>query len=160
MKLDAILSLALALVLVSPHASFAQQAVGASAAPWAGVKLVPPGDELVVNLKDGKTIKGRLVSASDNALVISRGDKTTAHELRNVQKVYRKVPSSGLSRTQIGTLAGLGAGAAIGGGLSSNDDFDAGWAVSIFALIGAGIGAIVGSISGSGRVKVLIYEAK
>jgi hypothetical protein len=160
MKLDILLSLTLAILLALPHASFAQQTPDAAAAPWAGVKLVPPGDELVVNLKDGKTVNGRLVSASDKMLVISHGDKTAALDQGDVQKVYRKVPRSGLSRTQIGTLVGLAAGAAIGGGLSSSNDFEAGWAVSIFALIGAGIGAIVGSISGSGRVKVLIYDAK
>lgn len=160
MKLNPLLSLSLALLLLSPHASFAQQSTDQAAALWAGVRLVPPGDEMIVNLKDGKTVNGRLVSASDKTLVVSRGDKTTALDQANVQKVYRKVPRSGLTRTQIGTLTGLAAGAAIGGGLSSNNDIDAGWTVPIFALIGAGIGAIAGSMSGGGRVKVLIYEAK
>jgi hypothetical protein len=160
MKLHILLSLTLAILFALPPASFAQQTADTPASPWAGVKLVPPGDEIIVNLKDGKTVNGRLVSASDKSLVISRGDKSAALDQGTVQKVYRKVPRSGLSRTQIGTLVGLAAGAAIGGGLSSSNDFEAGWAVSIFALIGAGIGAIVGSIAGSGRVKVLIYEAK
>jgi hypothetical protein len=160
MKLNTLLSLALALLLILPHASLAQQATDPAAMPWAGVRLVPPGDELVVNLKDGRTVNGRLVSSSDNALIISRKDKTTTLDQSNVQKVYRKVPRSGLTRTQIGTLGGLAAGAALGGGLSSNNDFEAGWTVPIFALIGAGIGAIVGAMSGSSRVKVLIYEAK
>ena len=160
MKFNNLSSLALALLLVLPHASLARQAADPAATPWAGVRLVPPGDELVVSLKDGRTVSGRLVSSSDNALVISRKDKTATLDRDNVQKVYRKVPKSGLTRTQIGTLSGLGAGAAIGAGLSSNDDVEAAWTVPIFALIGAGIGALVGAVSGSNRVKVLIYEAK
>ena len=160
MKFNTLLSLALALLLILPHASFARQATDPDATPWAGVRLVPPGDELVVGLKDGRTVKGRLVSSSDSALVISRKDKTATLDRATVKKVYRKVPKSGITRTQIGTLSGLGIGAAIGAGLSSNDDVEAGWAISIFALIGAGIGALIGAVSGSNRVNVLIYEAK
>ena len=160
MKLNSLLSLSLSLLIVLPHASFAQQAADPADSPWAGVKLVPPGDEMVVNIKDGKTINGRLVSASDKALVISRGDRTTTIDQANVQKVYRKVPKSGLTRTQIGTLTGMAAGAALGAGLGASDDVEVGWTIPIFALIGAGIGAIAGSMSGGRRVKVLIYEAK
>ena len=160
MKLNPLLSLSLSLLLVLPHASFAHQSNDSADAPWVGVKLVPPGDEIIVNLKDGKTINGRLVSASDKALVISRGDKTTTLDQANVHKVYRKVPKSGITRTQIGTLTGLAAGAAVGGGLGANDDIEVGWTVPIFALIGAGIGAIAGSMAGGKHAKVLIYEAK
>ena len=160
MKLNSLLSLSLSLLLVLPHASLAQQATNTADAPWAGVKLVPPGDELVVNLKNGKTINGRLVSASDKALVISRGDKTTTLDQAEVNKVYRKVPKTGITRTQIGTLTGLAAGAAIGAGLGANEDVEIGWTMPIFALIGAGIGAVAGSMSGGKRVNVLIYEAK
>ena len=160
MKLNSLLSLSLSLLLVLPHASLAQQSTDPAETPWAGVKLVPPGDEIVVDLKDGKTINGRLVSATDKALVISRGDRTTAIDQVSVQKVYRKVPKSGLTRTQIGTLTGMAAGAALGGGLGASEDVEVGWTIPIFALIGAGIGAIAGSMSGGRRVKVLIYEAK
>lgn len=160
MKLNSLLSLSLSLLLVLPHASLAQQSTDPAETPWAGVKLVPPGDEIVVDLKDGKTINGRLVSATDKALVISRGDRTTTIDQVSVQKVYRKVPKSGLTRTQIGTLTGMAAGAALGGGLGASEDVEVGWTIPIFALIGAGIGAIAGSMSGGRRVKVLIYEAK
>ena len=160
MKLNSLLSLSLSLLLVLPHASLAQQSTDPAETPWAGVKLVPPGDEIVVDLKDGKTINGRLVSATDKALVISRGDRTATIDQVSVQKVYRKVPKSGLTRTQIGTLTGMAAGAALGGGLGASEDVEVGWTIPIFALIGAGIGAIAGSMSGGRRVKVLIYEAK
>ena len=160
MKLSSLLSLSLSLLLALPHASFAQQVIDPADTPWAGVKLVPPGDEMVVALKDGKTINGRLVNATDKALVISRGDRTITIDQVSVQKVYRKVPKSGLRRTQIGTLTGMAAGAALGGGLGANDDVEVGWTIPIFALMGAGIGAIAGSMSGGRRVKVLIYEAK
>ena len=160
MKLNTLLTLALPLLLILPHASFAQQATDPAAMLWNGVRLVPPGDELSVNLKDGRTVNGRLISSSDTALIISRKDRTTSLDRSDVQKIYRKVPRSGLTRTQIGTLGGLAGGVAFGAGLSSNDDVEAGWVIPIFALIGAGIGAIVGAMSGSNRVKVLIYEAK
>ncbi len=160
MKFNSLLSFSLSLLLVLPHASFAQQTTDPAAAPWAGVKLVPPGDEIVVNLKDGKTINGRLVSASDKALIISRGDKTTTLDQANVKKVYRKVPKTGLTHTQIGTMTGLAAGAAIGAGVGVNEDVEVGWTIPIFALMGAGIGAVVGAMSGGRSVKVLIYEAK
>jgi hypothetical protein len=160
MKLNPLLSFSLSLLLVLPHAAFAQQSADPADSPWASVKLVPPGDEMEINLKDGKTINGRLVNATDKALVISRGDRTTTIDQANVQKVYRKVPKSGITRTQIGTLTGMAAGAALGGGLGASQDVDVGWTIPIFALMGAGIGAIAGSMSGGRRVKVLIYQAK
>ena len=160
MKLNSLLSLSLSLLLVLPHASLAQQATDPAETPWAGVKLVPPGDEIVVDLKDGKTISGRLVNATDKALVISRKDKTATIDQLSVQKVYRKVPETGLTRTQIGTLTGMAAGAALGAGLGASEDVEVGWTIPIIALIGAGIGAIAGYTSGVGRGKVLIYQAK
>lgn len=160
MKINSLLSLSLSLLLLLPHASFARQSTNAADAPWAGVKLVPPGDEMVVELKNAKTVNGRLVSASDSGLVISHGDKTTTIDQVDVKKVYRKVPRSGLTRTQIGTLTGLAGGAAVGAGLGASEDVEVGWTIPIFALIGAGIGAVAGSVAGGRRVKILIYEAK
>ena len=37
---------------------------------WTRVQAVPPGDELVVKLTDGKKVKGRVSSVSDTGLAL------------------------------------------------------------------------------------------
>lgn len=42
---------------------------------WAAVNVVPRGEELIVKLRDGRKVKGRLQEVSDDGAVLSRGGR-------------------------------------------------------------------------------------
>ena len=157
------LGLAFLILLTHPAISLAQ---GASAPnEWSMVKAVPPGDELVVKLKNGQSIKGRLRVISDIHLTLARGKKSFDIDRQDVRQIHRVVPKSAARPT----LIGAGTGAAIGAaGIavaaaadeSGGDDGEVAAAILGVALLGAGIGALVGLAFGSRQKKVLIYEAR
>jgi hypothetical protein len=157
------LGLAFLMLLTHPSVSLAQGAPAPN--EWSIVKAVPPGDELVVKLKNGQTIKGRLKVISDVHLTLARGQKSFDIDRQDVRQIHRIVPKSAAKPT----LIGAGTGAAIGaGGIaiavaadeSGGDDGEAAAAILGVALLGAGIGALVGLAFGSREKKVLIYEAR
>lgn len=157
------LALALLVLLTHPSISLAQGAPAPN--EWSVVKTVPPGDELVVRLKNGQTIKGRLRVVSDIHLTLARGKKSFDLDRQDVRQIYRIVPKSAAKPA----LIGAGTGAAIGaGGIavavaadeSGGDDGEAAAAILGVAILGAGIGAIVGLAFGSRQKKVLIYESR
>jgi hypothetical protein len=157
------LALTFLVLLTHPSISLAQGAPAPS--EWAVVKTVPPGDELVVKLKNGKTIKGRLKVISDVHLTLARGQKSFDIDHQDVRQIHRIVPKSAARPA----LIGAGTGAAIGaGGIAiavaadetGGDDGEAAAAILGVAIIGAGIGALVGLAFGSKQKKVLIYEAR
>ena len=157
------LGLAFLILLTHPSISLAQDAPAPN--EWSILKAVPPGDELVVKLKDGRTVKGRLRAVSDIHLTLSRGRKSFDIDRQDARQVYRIVPKSAARST----LIGAGAGAAIGtAGIavaaaadeSGGDDGEVAAAILGVAILGAGIGALVGLAFGSRQKKVLIYEAR
>ena len=157
------LALAFLILLTHPSISLAQHAPAPS--EWSVVKAVPPGDKLVVKLKNGQTIKGRLKAISDVHLTLARDQKSFDIDRQEVRQIHRIVPKSAAKPA----LIGAGTGAAIGaGGIaiavaadeSGGDDGEAAAAILGVALLGAGIGALVGLIFGSRQKKVLIYEAR
>src|SRR5688572_13023994 len=102
------LALAFLILLTHPSVSLAQGAPVPR--EWSVVKAVPPGDEVVVKLKDGRTIKGRLRIISDLHLTLTRGKKSFDLDRQDVRQIHRIVPKSAAKPT----LLGAGAGAAIG----------------------------------------------
>jgi hypothetical protein len=157
------LGLVFLILLTHPTVSFAQTAP----APyeWTAVTRVPPGDELVVRLTNGRTVKGRLKSISDTELTLTRSKRDVNVARQDVRRIHRVVPKSAAKPT----LIGAGTGAAIGaGGIaiaaaadeSGGDDGEVAAAIIGVAILGAGIGALVGLIFGSKEKKVLIYEAR
>ena len=157
------LALASLILLTHPSISLAQDAPAPR--EWSAVKTVPPGDELVVKLQSGQTIKGRLKVISDIHLTLARGKRSFDIDRQDVRQIHRVVPKSAAKPT----LIGAGAGAAIGtAGLAiaaAADDTGGseGELAAAFvgvAIIGAGIGALVGLAFGSREKKVLIYEAR
>lgn len=120
---------------------------------------------MVVKLQSGQTIKGRLKVISDIHLTLARGKRSFDIDRQDVRQIHRVVPKSAAKPT----LIGAGAGAAIGtAGLAiaaAADDTGGseGELAAAFvgvAIIGAGIGALVGLAFGSREKKVLIYEAR
>lgn len=157
------LGLAFLILLTHPSISLAQGAPSPN--EWSILKAVPPGDQLVVKRKDGQTIKGRLKVISDVHLTLARGQKSFDIDRQDVRQIHRIVPKSAAKAT----LIGAGTGAAIGtAGIaiaaaadeSGGDDGEVAAAILGVALLGAGIGALVGLAFGSRQKKVLIYEAR
>lgn len=151
-----VISIAIVALLAHSPAVKAQQARGVTS-DWSGVKAIPPGDELVVKLKDGKTVKGRLVSVSDTTLTLSRKNKATELAQGNIFRVYRIALKSGVgSKALIGAGIGAGSGIAVG---SLGDDNKAGLMLGL-GVIGAGLGALIGLAFADRHEQVLVYEAK
>ena len=129
---------------------------------WAGVEKVPPGDKLLVTLKDGKKHKGRLISASDTGLTLSGKKQSKEMDRESVQQIFRLMPKS----AEKATLIGAGVGFAIGTGITAsvcNSSFDKGTCWGFGMLIIGGPGAAAGALAGwgvgHGMERVLIYDA-
>ena len=154
--------------LGTPTHSLAQATDPIATGMWSGVEKVPPGEKLIVKLKDGKKVKGTLSSISDTGLTLVRGNRTTVLERENVLQVYRLVRKSAGTATRWGAISGGLLGGVLGLALYGADagPFHGG-NESVGALMGsiAGTGAIgagVGGVSGYALAKpkrrVLIYD--
>lgn len=155
------LALAFLILLTHPSVSLAQGAPVPR--EWSVVKAVPPGDEVVVKLKDGRTIKGRLRIISDLHLTLTRGKKSFDLDRQDVRQIHRIVPKSAAKPTLLGAGTGAAIGAAgIAVAAAADDtggtDGELAAAVIGVAVLGAGIGALVGLAFGSRQKKVLIYQ--
>jgi hypothetical protein len=117
----------------------------------------------MVKLKDGQTIKGRLRVISDIHLSLARGKKSYDLDRQDVRQIHRIVPKSAAKPTLIGAGAGAAigtAGIAVAAAADDTGGTDGELAAAVIgvAILGAGIGALVGLAFGSRQKKVLIYE--
>ena len=102
-------------LLGTPTDSLAQATAPVATGMWAGVERVPPGEKLVVKLKDGKKLKGRLVSVSDTGITLSRKNETMDLDRDRVQQIFRLMHKS----ARKAMLIGVGVGLAIGAGATA-----------------------------------------
>ena len=167
MKTKALMvNIVLLTLLANANTAIAQQ-VSDSARAWETVKALASGESLRVRLKDGKNVEGRVRSVSDTALVLTRGTGTNDLNRETVSKVYRLVPrSAGRSigkSAAMGAGIGFGIGAGVGIAGGTYEDLETAGLVGFLggfgALIGAGIGSLVGAVYIKPR-RGLIYEAK
>ncbi|MCI0337289.1 MAG: hypothetical protein L0226_06920 [Acidobacteria bacterium] len=127
---------------------------------WSIVEMLTDGEKLQIDLRSGKSLKGRLASVSNTGLSLSEGGKTISINRDDVSRVYQVI---GRTRGK-SALRGAGIGGAIGGGiglilyLPGRDDL-VGWLPASFAVLGAGIGVGVGAVFSGGQKRVLIYRA-
>ncbi len=128
---------------------------------WAAVQAVAVDDRLVVKQKDGKTIEGKMIEASETNLTMSRNGKViniTRDAIRQIEHSTGKAEKG--KWTAIGAGVGLGAGAGIGATKYRSDRDDYGIYPVMGALIGAGVGAATGFMFGASRRKrEVIYYA-
>lgn len=125
--------------------------------------------EIAVQTRDGKTSFGFLRVVSDNEIKVQIAGKKnlaateTAFDRQTVRKVWRANLRFGGRNIGKGALIGAGAGAGIGAigaaTAKDNDDGLAFAAVPIFALYGAGIGAVAGIfVRKSHKKGALVYS--
>lgn len=83
------------------------------------MREVPPGDELVIQLKDGKSVKGRMTSVTSDEISFTRKNQSEAVRRDSVSQIHqlRRKAEKG-KQAAIG--AGIGAGAGSGIGLARN----------------------------------------
>ncbi|HVF88093.1 MAG TPA: hypothetical protein VM866_10905 [Pyrinomonadaceae bacterium] len=167
MKIKALTVCALLFVATTnPALLLAQGTPETRVGAWADVQKIPPGDELEVKLKNGRTVKGRVSTTTDTKLGLVRDGKTTDIDRAEVFRIKLVVAKSTAKSTLIGAGTGAGAGAAVAAILLAADEGDSGdggvqaAVVTGFALIGTGIGALVGAGIGLRKRRVVIYEAK
>ncbi len=158
-KRTAILSLFIAITLLSSHAASAQQP--AASGEWASVQAVTNGDELIIKFKDGREMRGRLTSVADTGLSITRKNKEQTFGKAEIYQVYHLRRKAAKAKF---ALIGAGVGAVIGalaGKAKNSPPRDDGEIYLMLGTpIGAGVGALVGMVFGQGRRKrVLIYQA-
>ncbi len=133
---------------------------------WSRLSALESGSKLVVKLKNGETVKGKLSGVSETALSLSVKDKPVELMREDVFTVHQTTEKSAKKATLIGLGVGAGAGALVGkagtGGDSGFDFEKLDHAVTAgLAVLGAGAGAGIGYLVGrSGRKQVLIYQAR
>jgi hypothetical protein len=150
-------------LLAKPQKIVAQVTTAPVAGSWEGVKAIPPGDEMVVNLRNGQTLKGRLVTVSDTVLTIDHEQRATDISRGDLLRIYRLTAKSAKKSTLIGLSIGAGVGLASSGINAANHPIENGeyaLGILISGMIGAGIGSLTGYIIGSRKQRVLIYETK
>ena len=148
-------------LLGTPTESLAQATAPVATGMWAGVERVPPGEKLLVKLKDGKKLKGRLASVSDTGLTLSRKNKTMDVDREKVQQIFRLMPKSATKSALIGAGAGAAGGSAIGAVAGRDAFIKTAASVPIGATLFGGIGGVGGYAVGKARRKrVLIYDAQ
>jgi len=160
-----VIAFALMAMLVKPQVAFAQAPPAPIIGSWEALKSIPPGDEVRVGLRNGQKLKGRLISVSDTALTLARGDITTDVTRGDALRVHRVILKSAKRATLIGLgvgagVGGLGSGVAAASASGSGEAGEYGLAVLIYAAIGAGVGALIGYIAGSRKHRTLIYETR
>lgn len=151
-------------MLARPHAGFAQATPVPIVGSWEAIKAIPPGDEVRVRLRNGRTLMGRLINVSDTALTIELGKKTMDVTRADTLRVHRVITKSAKKATLIGLGIGAGIGGVGGGGLAAaagaQQPRDYAIVAGFLAAIGAGVGALTGYLVGSRKHRELIYETR
>jgi small nuclear ribonucleoprotein (snRNP)-like protein len=155
----AILSAVLAISLVLPTVVFAQQPASGD---WSSVQALTPGEDLMIRLKDGKSIRGKLTSVTDSAVNITRKNRSETIAKDSIAEIYHSKRKAEKGKYAL-IGAGIGAGVGLGIGLAKNSPpvDDGELYPKVGAILGAGIGAVGGFLFGQGkRKRVLIFQAK
>lgn len=136
------------------------QVAQASGRDWSAVQAIAADERLIVKQKDGKTIEGKMIEASETNLTLSHNNKVVNISRDNIQKIEH---SRGRSAKSKWALIGAGVGGAAGAGIGaakvdSNRDDSEIW-LPVGLIFGAGAGAVTGLVFGaSRRQRAVIYE--
>lgn len=127
---------------------------------WAALIAVARDEKLLAQLKNNEMIEGRFLSVTETTIVLYRGQTTRTIERADVQRVYslsgRARSNSALVGAGVGAAAGVGVGAGV---YLPSRDSASGATIPLFGAIGAGIGALIGALTGNNQRRVLLYDA-
>jgi hypothetical protein len=128
---------------------------------WSAVQALAADERLIVKQKDGNTITGKMIEASETNLTMSRNGKVENISRDNIRQIEHSKGKAAKAKwaaigTGIGAAAGLGIGATK---YSANRDDSEIW-MGVGMVFGAGAGALTGLLIGaSQRKRELIYQA-
>jgi len=159
-KVAIVVAFTLIAMVARPQIIFAQAPGAPIRGSWDAVKAIPPGDQILARLRNGKTLKGWMISASDTVLTLERGKNTTDVNSGDVLKVYRVVQKSGTKGVLLGLGIGTGVGVLLGALAEPETTDDPGLATVVLGLLGAGIGAGIGAAISSRTQRLLIFETR
>jgi hypothetical protein len=137
------------------------QGTQASGHDWSAVQAIGVDERLIVKQKDGKTIEGKMIEASDSNLTLSRNSKVVNISRDSIRQIEHSKGKAAKAKwaaigTGIGAAAGLGIGATK---YSANRDDSEIW-MGVGMVFGAGAGALTGLLIGaSQRKREVIYQA-
>jgi hypothetical protein len=148
------------LLIVQTPIALAQSGQG-SLHEWSVVQAVAADERLIVKQKDGKTIEGKMIEASETNLTLSRNSKVVNIPRDIVLEIHHSKGRANKGKwALIGAGIGAGAGAGIGAAKANSVLDDGGIYVLAGLVIGAGAGAVGGALFGaSQRHRELIYQA-
>ncbi len=128
---------------------------------WAAVQAVGVDERLIVKQKDGKTVEGKMIEATETNLTLSRGKKVVNISRDDIREVYHSTGKAAKGKwAAIGAGIGAGAGTGIGAAKYSPNVDDSEIWITVGLLVGAGVGALSGMAFGASRRKrTLLYEA-
>jgi len=130
---------------------------------WSELSSVTSGSKLIVKVKNGRTLEGKLTSVSDIGLSLAVSSQPVDLKREDVLSVYQITKKSSKKATLVGLGVGAAAGAALGaaGGDSNGFFISRGQFAAGLAVLGGGVGALTGFLVGrNGSKRVLIYEAR
>jgi len=159
-KVAKVVAFALMAVLARPQIMFAQAPPAPIRGSWDAVKAVPRGDHVVARLRNGKTLNGWMISASDTVLTLERRKNTTDVNRGDVHKVYRLVKKSDNKGALLGFSIGAGVGGLLGKLAEDESADNSGLAPLALGFLGALIGVGMGSAISGRTQRLLIYETK
>jgi hypothetical protein len=128
---------------------------------WSTVQAIAADERLIVKQKDGNTIEGRMIEASETNLSLSRNNKVVNIARDSIRQIQHSTGKAAKGKwAAIGAGIGAGTGAGIGAAKYSPDRDDSEIWISVGTVFGAGAGAIAGLLIGASRRKrTLIYQA-
>jgi len=139
-------------------AAFLCISVNAQTDDWDRLNSIRTGSSVIVGLRNGQNLRGKLRGVSADRLDLSTGGKVVAIPKADVKSVHRAKRGSMIGRALIGAAAGAGIG--LGGGailVAASKDPLAGVAG---ILIGVPAGAVIGAATtGKGKRGELLYFA-
>lgn len=156
-----VFSILLVGILLSAQSSLVLVQAQRSLHDWSTVQAVRADERLIVKQKDGKTIEGKMIEATETNLTLSRDSKVVNISRDSIQQIEI---SRGKAEKGKWAAIGAGIGAATGGGIgavqASHASDDGGIYTVAGLVIGAGAGAVGGLAFGaSRRHRELIYTA-
>jgi hypothetical protein len=159
-----VVAFALIALIARPQIIFAQAPGAPIRGSWDAVKAIPPGDQVVARLRNGQTLKGGMISASDTVLTLERRNNATDVNRGDVLKVYQVVRKSDNKGVLLGFLIGAGVGGLVGALLDKRAAGEGADITGLAPLALGFLGALIGTGMGSalsGRTKrLLIYETR
>ena len=129
-------------------------------AMWNNLKKVPLQDQLIVKMKSGRKVRGKLKVISDDSLTLVRRNESLDLERGKIRRIFRLLPGSGPNLGAMGLAAGFALGAVAAGFAGRTQGCCTGSYVAFIGGPMAAAGGLVGGAIGSRKARVLIYDAE